>query len=152
MIPDRKPQNPCKTGMRGANQIRTGVSTFGVVLQGKDGSGRKRLQIRRAAGEVWDRFRFRVISERGGTCERCPATERLQLHHLSYERQGRELGSDVVVLCAPCHQAEHKRLRQRAAKAPVRTCPRCRCRLLANEQVCLPCFDAAVASRKEARR
>lgn len=35
-------------------------------------------------------------------------TEVLQVHHRSYETLGRELPSDLVVLCKPCHARHHR--------------------------------------------
>ena len=48
----------------------------------------------------------------GGRCERCGRSGHrrnweLHVHHLTYERRGKELLSDVVVLCLNCHAEEH---------------------------------------------
>ena len=47
-----------------------------------------------------------------GRCERCGsrgsrANWELHVHHLTYERAGREELSDVEVLCLGCHNAQH---------------------------------------------
>jgi hypothetical protein len=42
-------------------------------------------------------------------CERCgsPGDARsLEVHHLTYERLGRELPEDLMVVCWPCHDIE----------------------------------------------
>jgi hypothetical protein len=31
----------------------------------------------------------------------------MHLHHLTYERRGKELPADVVYLCLPCHGKQH---------------------------------------------
>lgn len=45
---------------------------------------------------------------RGGRCERCPSTLGLELHHKTYERLGRELMSDLEILCSSCHAKADK--------------------------------------------
>ena len=46
-------------------------------------------------------------------CERCPKEEKTQeelhVHHLTYERLGAELITDVQIICRKCHEKEHKR-------------------------------------------
>jgi hypothetical protein len=59
----------------------------------------------------WRALRARLIAARGA-CERCGRDYLvvLQLHHHNYQRLGRELDSDLQVLCAPCHeQADRQR-------------------------------------------
>ena len=49
-------------------------------------------------------------------------TEALEVHHRTYERLGRELASDLVVLCHACHALHHKeygRPRRAAVRAPA---------------------------------
>lgn len=55
----------------------------------------------------WLLFRMSVLSTRGHQCEQCGNSERIELHHKTYERIGRELPQDVIVLCRACHRAEH---------------------------------------------
>jgi len=55
----------------------------------------------------WRARKALVIRFRGEACEYCGRLERLELHHLSYERLGRELPEDVVLLCSVCHQRAH---------------------------------------------
>lgn len=52
----------------------------------------------------WRELRIRLIEERGSKCEVCRCSHpTLQLHHLTYERFGCELDSDLQVVCADCH-------------------------------------------------
>lgn len=46
--------------------------------------------------------------------------QNLQLHHLSYVNVGQERQCDVQVLCPVCHEQNHPRSSQRAAKRPAR--------------------------------
>lgn len=57
----------------------------------------------------WRETRRIAIGMAEHRCERCyrrPA--RLEVHHLTYERRGREWPEDLQVLCGPCHRAEHR--------------------------------------------
>ena len=40
-------------------------------------------------------------------CVKCGETYGLQVHHLTYERRGRERMSDLVTLCEDCHRRVH---------------------------------------------
>ena len=53
----------------------------------------------------WDYYTPTVRKRAGGRCERCgERTRRLEVHHLTYERFGRELLTDLQALCEPCHK------------------------------------------------
>jgi 5-methylcytosine-specific restriction endonuclease McrA len=73
---------------------------------------RHSTRYRRALNsQLWRDLRVRLIAERGGVCEVCGFPEVrgrphsvLQLHHLTYERLGRELDEDVQVICWRCHR------------------------------------------------
>lgn len=52
---------------------------------------------------------------RGQKCERCDACTGLELHHKTYERFGRELPSDLEILCKRHHE-EADRKREAALK------------------------------------
>jgi hypothetical protein len=55
----------------------------------------------------WITLRTRIVEKRGAWCEQCGSTGRIELHHLTYERLGHELESDVRLLCFDCHRAAH---------------------------------------------
>lgn len=60
------------------------------------------------ASEHWIRFREKIFAKRGPQCEECGTVKgRLDLHHLTYERRGRELPQDVKILCSACHENQH---------------------------------------------
>jgi hypothetical protein len=40
-------------------------------------------------------------------CQLCDATDRLQVHHRTYERLGKERIADLIVLCERCHRKFH---------------------------------------------
>jgi 5-methylcytosine-specific restriction endonuclease McrA len=51
----------------------------------------------------WRHLKAQIARSRGRRCERCGATFGLQLHHKNYLRLGRELPTDVELLCGYCH-------------------------------------------------
>ncbi len=60
--------------------------------------------------------------EIGKKCERCGySSARLEVHHLTYERFGRERLGDLRVLCKTCHDIEgEKRKKEQEKKASDR--------------------------------
>lgn len=66
--------------------------------------------------EHWQKVRQEKLESVNYRCERCRAYARrtpsgalggLDVHHLTYERRGRELLEDLEVLCFHCHAVEH---------------------------------------------
>ncbi|MBN1813980.1 MAG: HNH endonuclease [Anaerolineae bacterium] len=53
--------------------------------------------------DVWRQVAGAAIERAGRRCQRCGATHDLSVHHLTYERLGHELPSDLEVLCSVCH-------------------------------------------------
>lgn len=57
----------------------------------------------------WQARAAEVKLLRGNRCEKCGARDNLHAHHLTYDRRGHELPSDLQVLCEKCHKAIHSR-------------------------------------------
>jgi hypothetical protein len=57
----------------------------------------------------WRSLTARIKLARGSKCERCGATERLDTHHLTYDRLGCERDEDLMVLCRECHLSLHEK-------------------------------------------
>lgn len=55
----------------------------------------------------WRAQKIAILAQRGPRCEDCSSTKRIQVHHLTYERLGRELPGDLRVLCNDCHERRH---------------------------------------------
>lgn len=56
----------------------------------------------------WQNLRDRLIGDKK-VCSACGyVVPVVQLHHMSYERLGHELDSDLVALCPNCHKLVHK--------------------------------------------
>ena len=58
----------------------------------------------------WDRLRTQKLQESGYRCLDCGGSERLEVHHLTYERFGHERLTDLQVLCHVCHAEAHGRV------------------------------------------
>jgi 5-methylcytosine-specific restriction endonuclease McrA len=68
------------------------------------------------SSKKWFAKRRAKLIEANYTCEKCgyngltnPIDIPLDAHHITYERFGDELMSDLKVLCRNCHQAQHGR-------------------------------------------
>lgn len=46
-------------------------------------------------------------------CEHCLSIFKLHVHHATYKRIGKELDSDLFVLCESCHEELHRYFEQR---------------------------------------
>jgi 5-methylcytosine-specific restriction endonuclease McrA len=55
----------------------------------------------------WRETRFKVLKKSGFKCGRCGSRGKLNVHHLTYLRFGRERISDLEVLCERCHRKVH---------------------------------------------
>jgi hypothetical protein len=74
---------------------RTGKSRH-CGLKSEWNSGRGTLR--------WKMLRIKRIAHANGQCERCGIShDHLHVHHLTYERYGGELLSDLQALCPKCH-------------------------------------------------
>ena len=63
----------------------------------------------------WASVRTAIVELHGGSCALCNAEQRLQVHHRTYERRGREWWCDLVAVCDECHERHH------AANGPADT-------------------------------
>ena len=52
---------------------------------------------------AWRARRRHFIALAGGCCSECGGSLGLQVHHVTYERLGRERFEDVEVMCSRCH-------------------------------------------------
>jgi 5-methylcytosine-specific restriction endonuclease McrA len=60
--------------------------------------------------ERWRLTRIEALDRAANKCQLCTSKNSLNVHHNTYERLGRELPSDLVVLCYSCHQKFHDEL------------------------------------------
>lgn len=76
--------------------------------------GHSSLYVRHLRSPQWQRTRLAAIRRSGGRCSHCGVAAPLDVHHLTYDRLGKERSSDVVALCRTCHNRVHgKRSRRR---------------------------------------
>jgi RNase P subunit RPR2 len=60
--------------------------------------------------EYWKKFAHNAREKADYSCQECGASNCvLHVHHLTYERRGRERYEDVKVLCRSCHEKVHGR-------------------------------------------
>lgn len=61
--------------------------------------------------EAWQRKRAEVLSIWRHRCAICNSEENLHVHHRTYYRVFNESITDLIPLCADCHELFHKRIR-----------------------------------------
>jgi len=59
--------------------------------------------------DEWRAVRSGALERARHRCARCGSTDDLHVHHVSYTRLGYERPDDLTVLCAACHELEHRR-------------------------------------------
>jgi len=59
--------------------------------------------------EKWRLLKQKLFRERGFNCELCKSQRNLHVHHITYERLGKEEDDDVMILCEGCHKKAHKK-------------------------------------------
>lgn len=57
----------------------------------------------------WQDRRLAKLKQTGHKCQACGSDERLEVHHLSYDRLGWERLEELQVICHWCHSREHGR-------------------------------------------
>jgi hypothetical protein len=55
----------------------------------------------------WHDRRTVALERANNRCQVCNRTDRLQVHHRTYERRGEEQPEDLIVLCNSCHRLFH---------------------------------------------
>lgn len=60
--------------------------------------------------EHWKTIRKRKLRKANYKCELCNSTEKLNVHHKTYENRGCEKDEDLIVLCEDCHGKFHDKL------------------------------------------
>jgi hypothetical protein len=78
-------------------------SAFNAELINRRNSHRMYLQ-----SPQWRKVREKALRRDGYRCQGCLDREATQVHHLTYERHGRELLIDLVSLCDVCHDTIHE--------------------------------------------
>lgn len=68
---------------------------------------RRRAYHAYLATPMWAVRRQRVLDRAGDLCEGCRRCPPVEVHHLTYERVGREMLFDLVAVCRACHEAIH---------------------------------------------
>jgi 5-methylcytosine-specific restriction endonuclease McrA len=80
-----------------------------IVEEARDAERQERRRAYHAylATPAWSIRRARVLERAGHLCEGCRRRRPVEVHHLTYERAGREMLFDLVAVCRECHEAIH---------------------------------------------
>jgi hypothetical protein len=71
--------------------------------------------------DYWLELRERLYKEVNNICEECTQSGiGLQVHHLSYKNLGKELRSDLVVICKFCHSKYHPQYKPSKAEWDIK--------------------------------
>jgi 5-methylcytosine-specific restriction endonuclease McrA len=62
--------------------------------------------------DAWRKRADECKRRAGYRCQLCNSPDRLEAHHRTYERLGREEPGDLTCLCHRCHQEYHSRKTQ----------------------------------------
>ena len=57
--------------------------------------------------DAWQERRLTALARADGRCQTCNGKKRLDVHHRTYDRIGREKASDLTVICRTCHELFH---------------------------------------------
>ncbi|MHA2066094.1 MAG: HNH endonuclease [Candidatus Thorarchaeota archaeon] len=57
----------------------------------------------------WKAIRQKILERDGNKCTECSSTDKLHVHHLTYENEGNEKPEDLITLCHSCHAKKPKR-------------------------------------------
>lgn len=60
--------------------------------------------------DAWFIKRSEALEFHGRKCKSCGSKNKLDVHHLTYERFGNELLKDLTILCRQCHELTHLKL------------------------------------------
>ncbi len=60
--------------------------------------------------EHWETKKLEALERSHHKCQICGGTERLEVHHNTYENKGNEKPEDLIVLCKKCHKINHKNI------------------------------------------
>jgi len=59
------------------------------------------------ASPDWQTLRQQVMRRDNDTCQECRWARAHQVHHLTYDRAGREHLTDLIAICSSCHTQIH---------------------------------------------
>ena len=103
----------CKT-CRNAWASQSAMETWQFQNKIKEAVRQKEIEERRTwyretylKSYEWSVIRQKVLTRSGGLCEGCGFERATEVHHLTYERVGKEMLFDLVAVCRGCHGKIH---------------------------------------------
>lgn len=67
--------------------------------------------------DYWKMRRLQIIDARGYKCELCGSSNKLEVHHATYEHLGEERDDELFCLCRNCHEIIHSLIEKRNKNA-----------------------------------
>ena len=98
--------NPIKLNGDIANKLRRFIE-IREKIRGSDPQTFKQWYNEYLQSDVWKRRRQRVLERANYLCESCMEEPATLVHHLTYDRVGKEPLFDLVALCDNCHKQIH---------------------------------------------
>lgn len=96
-----------------AESLKTFVALVlnGIVLSEERAGKLRALPYKEyLQSEHWEERREIALIKADWKCSLCNKSESLNVHHRTYERLGKEMQSDLTVLCRHCHAKFHDKL------------------------------------------
>lgn len=79
------------------------------IVPARSITDRKFSYARYRMSPQWQTLRRKVLKREGYKCGYCKISNvRLDVHHLNYDRIGKERLEDLVALCQRCHATDHQ--------------------------------------------
>lgn len=85
------------------------TSTVKKATEKDFGSSAKTAYKKYLQGDHWEEFKKLIFEWRGRKCQLCQSQRKLQVHHMTYKRRGKEDPRDVLIVCDSCHKFIHER-------------------------------------------
>ncbi len=68
---------------------------------------RRALYVQHLQSDAWSELRLKVIQRENNLCQGCRSAPIQNVHHMTYDRLGAELLTDLVGVCRSCHERYH---------------------------------------------
>lgn len=100
-------QDRCRATRDAGYDARHAERESRLIRLSEDRAARKAAYEAHLQSETWRQMRQLVIQRDGGLCQGCLQAPGQHVHHLTYDRVGRELAFDLILLCEACHERAH---------------------------------------------
>ncbi len=75
--------------------------------------------------EAYQQLRLQVLERDGWRCQTCGSMTNLEVHHAQFRsHQGDDAETNLITLCAQCHELIHTEMEKTAGKRTPKNCGR----------------------------